>query len=282
MKPTARRLLVGHLKERYRVSERHACIATRFCRASIRYRGKLSALNAALLARIKEIASARIRYGYRRVHVLLRREGWSVNVKRVARLYRVEGLSLREKTHKRRKSANVRQPRTVVTAPNQVWSLDFMHDRLANEARRAYRLLTIVDVHTRERLALEPAFAFRAIDVIAVLNKIIARRGCGPQSIRCDNGTEFTATAFDQWAYANDVIIDYSRPGKPTDNAFIESFNGRVRQELLNGAWFTSLEEVRRACRAWGRDYNENRPHRSLGNITPAEFARAEKLRLAS
>jgi putative transposase len=132
----------------------------------------------------------------------------------VARLYRIEGLSLREKTHKRRKSANVRQPRTVVTAPNQVWSLDFMHDRLADEAHRAYRLLTIVDVHTRERLALEPAFAFRAIDVITVLNKIIAKRGCGPQSIRCDNGTEFTATAFDQWAYANDIVIDYSRPGK--------------------------------------------------------------------
>ncbi len=161
VKPAACRVLVGHLCGRYQISERRACLAMRFCRASVRYRGKLSPLNGALLARIKGIAAARIRYGYRRAHVLGRREGWRVKVKRVARLYRAEGLSLREKTHRRRKSANVRQPRSVVTAPNQVWSLDFMHDRLADEARRPYRLLTIVDVHTRERLALEPAFAFR-------------------------------------------------------------------------------------------------------------------------
>lgn len=276
VKPAPRRALVGSLKQRYGISERRACTATDFNRSSIQYRGRIAPLNAVLLTRIKEIAAARVRYGYRRIHVLLRREGWPVNAKRVARLYRAEGLSLRAKSPKRRRSANVRQPRLVITAANQVWSLDFMHDRLADEGRRAVRLLTIVDVFTRECLALEVARGFRSQDVIEVLNRIIARRGA-PAALRCDNGTEFTATAFDQWAYWNHVQIDYSRPGKPTDNAFIESFNGRVRQELLNGSWFLTIEAARRATRAWRRDYNENRPHRSLGNITPREFAARAK-----
>lgn len=276
MKPAPRRHLISQLRERYALSERRACAAMHFNRSSIQYRAKFAPFNAALTARIKDIAAARIRYGYRRIHVLLRREGWVVNCKRVARLYRAEGLSLRAKTPKRRKSANVRQPRLVITGANQVWSLDFMHDRLADDGRRAFRLLTIVDAFTRECLALEVARGFRSEDVIKVLNRIVARRGT-PLALRCDNGTEFTATAFDQWAYWNHVQIDYSRPGKPTDNAFIESFNGRVRQELLNGSWFMTLEEARRSALRWRHDYNVNRPHRSLGNITPREFANRAK-----
>jgi putative transposase len=148
-----------------------------------------------------------------------------------------------------------------------------MHHRLADTGRRAVRLLTIIDVFTRECQALEVAHGFRSRDVIEVLN---AHRGA-PAALRCDNGTEFTATAFDQWVYWNHVQIDYSRPGKPTDNAFVESFNGRVRQELLNGSWFLTIEAARRATRAWRRDYNENRPHRSLDKITPREFTARAK-----
>jgi putative transposase len=276
VKPARRRLLVGHLKDRYRISERRACAALRFCRASMRYRGKVSIQNQVLLARIKEIAAARVRYGFRRIHVLLKREGWSVNVKRLRRLYHQEGLSLRARAPKRRRSAQLRQPQYQPTAANEVWCMDFMHDRLATPDRRPIRLLTVVDIFTRECLGLEVAYGFRARDVTSVLSRILARRG-KPQAIRCDNGTEFTATAFDQWAYANSITIDYSRPGKPTDNAFIESFNGRVRQELLNACWFDTIESARRAARNWRHDYNVIRPHRSLGYKTPREFAAADR-----
>lgn len=190
-------------------------------------------------------------------------------------------MSLRARAPKPAQCAQIRQAQYVPTASNEVWCMDFMHDRLANLERRPIRLLTVVDVFTRECLALEVARGFRAQVVIETLSRIVARRG-RPEAIRCENGTEFTATAFDQWAYANSITIDYSRPGKPTDNAFIESFNGRVRQELLNASWFATLEEARRAARLWRADYNEKRPHRSLGNKTPEEFAAATERRQAS
>jgi putative transposase len=274
VKPARRRILVGHLQERYRVSMRRACMAMRFCRSSVYYRGKRVVLDETLRTRITEIASTRIRYGYRRIHVLLRREGWTVNVKRVHRLYRQEGLSLRAKAPKRRRSAQQRQPRALALRANQVWTMDFMHDRLAGDRGYNVRVLTVVDEFTRECLALEVAPSYRASDVIGVLTQLVKQRGA-PQAIRCDNGAEFTATAFDQWAYWNQITIEFSRPGKPTDNAFIESFNGSVRKELLNASWFDTLDDARRALRAWRRDYNENRPHRSLANKTPQEFALA-------
>ena len=264
--------MAGEMQKRYEVSERRVCRALRFNRASIQYRPKKSALNETLRARIKELSSARVRYGYRRLHVLLRREGWQINVKRVARLYRQEGLSLRAKAPKRRRSAVVRRVRTAATAANQVWSMDFMHDRLTGDGRRPFRLLTIVDIFTRECLALEVAPGFRAADVVTVLSRIMMQRGA-PIAIRCDQGTEFTAEALDQWAYNNRVELDFSRPGKPTDNAFAEAFNASVRKELLNTSWFDTLEEARRAARSWRREYNEVRPHRSLGNETPSAFA---------
>jgi putative transposase len=163
------------------------------------YRRKWTALNESLCHRIKEIAGARVRYGYRRIHVLLRREGWTINVKRVHRLYRQEGLSLRAKAPKRRRSAQQRQPRTLVFRANQIWTMDFMHDRLAGDVRRNVRVLTVADEFTRECLALAVAHGFRASDVIGVLAQVVKRRGA-PQAIRCDNGAEFTATASDQWA----------------------------------------------------------------------------------
>lgn len=251
-------------------------MALRFNRASIQYKPKSSAINEILRGRIKEIAAARVRYGYRRIWVLLRREGWTVSPKRIARLYRQEGLSLRAKAPKRRRRSAVQRVRIAATQPNHVWSMDFMHDRLMGEERKAFRLLTIVDIFTRECLALEVATGFRARDVVGVLTRLIEKRGT-PIAIRCDQGTEFTAEALDQWAYNNRIELDFSRPGKPTDNAFAEAFNASVRKELLNTSWFDTLEAARRAAQLWRIEYNEVRPHRSLANKTPLDFALAAK-----
>jgi putative transposase len=155
--------------------------------------------------------------------------------------------------------------------------MDFMHDRLMDDRHRPFRLLTVVDIFTRECLALEVATGFRARSVVEILARLVSARGT-PNAIRCDQGTEFTAEALDQWAYNNRIELDFSRPGKPTDNAFIEAFNASVRKELLNTSWFDTLESVRRATRAWRREYNEVRPHRSLANKTPEAFARAAKM----
>ena len=247
-----------------------------FNRSSLQYRAKRNELNEILRVKIKELAAVRIRYGYRRLAILLRREGFHVNDKRVHRLYRLEGLSLRAKATKRRRRAAALRVRIAPTGPNTVWSMDFMHDRLMNDRRQAFRILTIVDIVTRECLALEVAPGFRSESVCNVLSKIVQKRGA-PTAIRCDQGTEFTAEALDQWAYNNKVELDFSRPGKPTDNSFVESFNSTVRKELLNTNWFDSLETARRHARSWRREYNEFRPHRSLSNKTPQAFAASAK-----
>ncbi len=265
------------MQQHYGVSQRRTSMTLRFNRASLQYKPKRSPVNEVLRERIKELASARVRYGYRRIYVLLRREGWQVNPKRVARLYRQEGLSLRAKAPKRRRRSAAQRVRLAPTGPNQVWSMDFMHDRLRGDQPRKFRLLTIVDIYTRECLALEVAPGFRAAQVVQVLSRLVMARG-GPTAIRCDQGTEFTAEALDQWAYNNRIELDFSRPGKPTDNAFIESFNSSVRKELLNTSWFDTLEAARRAARSWRREYNEFRPHRSLANKTPKAFAESAKM----
>ena len=264
------------MQERYRISERRVSTTFRFNRSSLQYTARRNELNEVLRAKIKELAAVRIRYGYRRLSVLLRREGWKVNDKRVHRLYRQEGLSLRAKATKRRRRSAAVRVRIAPTGPNTVWSMDFMHDRLMGDRRQPFRILTIVDIVTRECLALEVAPGFRAGSVIHVLSRVVQQRGT-PVAIRCDQGTEFTAEALDQWAYANKIELDFSRPGKPTDNAFIESFNASVRKELLNTRWFGSLQEARRAARSWRREYNEDRPHRSLSNKTPQAFAASAK-----
>ncbi len=250
-----------------------------FSRASQYYRAKSSPFNAALLERIKSIAAVRVRYGYRRIHVFLRREGFAVNAKRVYRLYALEGLHLRARLPYRRRAAVVRRQRSVPTKANQIWAMDFMHDRLADH--RKFRLLTIVDLFTRECVALEAAAGFKSEDVVRVLNRVCFERDI-PTSIRCDNGSEFVAEALDKWAFWNRVELDFSRPGKPVDNAFCESFNGRVRAEFLNPSYFETLNQVRRAAGIWRHDYNEIRPHSTLGNRTPREFAQAALDRLVS
>ena len=264
-----RRFALPYLRKAYQISERRACQVVAVNRSTVQYRSVKTDVPA-LRARINEIAATRVRYGYPRIHVLLRREGWVVNRKRVYRIYREEGLSMRLKTPRRRRAVVLRD-RVAADAVNQTWSMDFMADNLADG--RKIRLLTIVDNFSRECLALDVAWGFKGTDVAQTLTRIVRDRG-KPRFIRCDNGPEFVSKALDQWAYWNKVELDFSRPGKPTDNAFIESFNGRVRQELLNASWFESLERAREMTAAWRAEYNLHRPHRALGNLTPNEYAR--------
>jgi putative transposase len=262
---------VTRVKEEYRVSERRACRAFGFERSVIKYRSVRPAQEL-LRARIREIAEIRVSYGYRRVHVLLKREGWPVNGKRVYRLYREEGLSLRRKRPKRRRAVVARQERPAGRIPNERWTMDFMSDALADG--RKLRVLTVLDTCTRECVALEAGVGFRGTNVAEVLTHAGIRRGL-PAVITVDHGTEFTSRALDHWAYRNGVKLDYIRPGKPTDNGFIESFNARVRQECLSQHYFSSIAEARLVIAAWREDYNSARPHSALGQRTPAEF-RAE------
>jgi putative transposase len=257
------------MQESYRVSLRKACRASGTAMSSMQYRS-VRPPQEPLRSRIREIAHARVSYGHRRVHVLLRREGWKVNMKRVYRLYREEGLSLRRKRPKRRRAVQPRQERPAGRLPNERWSMDFMSDALADG--RKLRVLTVLDTCTRECVALEVGTTFRGSDVASVLTRVGVQRGL-PTTITVDNGTEFTSKALDHWAYRNRLRLDYTRPGKPTDNGFIESFNAQVRRECLSQHYFSNIDDARRVVEAWRDDYNERRPHGALGQRTPMEVA---------
>lgn len=222
-----------------------------------------------LVHRIRELAAARPRFGYRRIHVLLGREGWSVNHKLVYRLYSTDGLGVRAK-RRRKRASHVRVLPPAATALNQRWSMDFVHDRL-DDGRR-FRALTVVDTFSRECLAVEPDFKMSGRKVAAALDRIAERRAL-PEMITVDNGTEFYSKALDSWAYRRGVRLDFIRPGKPVENAYIESFNGRLREECLNMQVFLSMADARDKLDVWRKDYNECRPHSSIGNLTPIEFA---------
>jgi putative transposase len=252
----------------YRLGQRRACRALEVARSSVQYIGRRPP-QTALRRRLREITEIRVHYGYRRVYVLLRREGWRVNHKRVYRLYREEGLGLRRRRPKRRRAASSRLSRPTVTQPNERWTMDFMSDALANGQK--LRVLTVVDAYTRECLALDVGVHFRGHDVARVLTRLGATRGL-PAVIQCDNGTEFTSRALDQWAWASKVELDFSRPGKPTDNAMIESFNASVRRECLSEHYFSTLAEATVVLGAYRDEYNNHRPHSSLRQKTPAEF----------
>jgi len=214
-----------------------------------------------------------VSFGYQRLHVLLRREGWRVNHKLVLRLYREEGLMLKRQRSKRRKSATVRVERPTAAMPNERWAMDFVHDTLIDG--RSIRVLAVLDVFTRECLALCARGVFRGEDVARVLSAVGDARPL-PAIINVDNGTEFTSRFLDHWSYWNKVRLDFSRPGKPTDNAFIESFNSSFRRECLSQHYFISLDDANRALEHWRDDYNNTRPHSSLRNVPPAQFGAAE------
>jgi len=262
--------LIDELRDRYRASLTQTCALLKMSRSLYAYQS-VARDTSALVMRIKEIATARVHYGYRRVHVMLKREGWQDNHKRVYRLYQQEGLSLRLKRPKRNKSARLRQPKHLVTAMNQIWSMDFVADALFDGRR--LRALTVVDNYTRESLAIDVGQSLKGDDVVNTLNRIAAHRGL-PMTIKVDNGSEFISKVMDKWAYERGVELDFSRPGKPTDNAKVESFNGRFRLECLNTHWFLSLEDAKAKIEEWRQYYNETRPHSALKWATPSEFAR--------
>lgn len=216
---------------------------------------------------MKEIAMFRVRYGFWRIFTLLRREGWADNHKRVYRLYCMEGLNLRTKRNRRSRAGAHRIERPEISTVNKCWSMDFMSDQLFDGKR--FRALTIVDNYSRKCHAIEVGQSLKGIDVVNVMNRVTAEAGILPKRIQVDNGSEFISKEFDKWAYENHVTLDYSRPGRPTDNPFIESFNGSLRDECLNTNWFLSLEDARFKIESWRRDYNEYRPHSSLQGLTP-------------
>jgi putative transposase len=262
---------VRWVREAYQVSERRACRITGVARSSVTYRRRRPKQEA-LRLRLHELSKVRVSYGYRRLHVLLRREGWRINHKRVYRLYRQEGLGLRRKRPRRRRSVLARQGKPQVRRPNERWAMDFMHDTLADGGK--LRVLTVVDVFTRECLALEGRTSFRGEHVADVLSRLLSTRGL-PEVIQCDQGTEFTSLAMDHWAYWNRVRLDFSRRGRPGDNAVNEAFNGTVRRECLSQHYFLDLEEAQQMLGRWRNEYNNDRPHGSLGQVPPADF-RAE------
>ena len=247
------------------VSIRRACSVLEFERSTYHYKSR-RADQAGIKARIKAICETRVRYGYRRVHVMLQREGWPINIKRTYRLYNEMGLQLRNKTPKRRVRAKLRDDRAPATRPNDVWAMDFVHDQLATGQK--IRVLTIVDTFSRFSPVIDPKFSYRAEDVVATLERVCNKIGY-PKTIRVDQGTEFVSRDLDLWAYAKGVTLDFSRPGKPTDNAFIEAFNGRFRSECLNAHWFMTLADAREKMEDWLRYYNEERPHGAIGHKPP-------------
>jgi putative transposase len=265
--PQLRREAVLVLQVEVELSQRRACGLMDLYRATCRYRRR-RVEDGRLRARLRELAEARRRFGYRRLQVLLAREGWRVNHKRVYRLYVEEKLSLRRK--RGRKRSGVRQPLPEPVAANQVWSVDFMSDALSSGRR--FRTLNIVDDYTRECLAIEVDTSLGGTRVVRVLEELKQRRGL-PRRIRSDNGPEFVSRAVDQWVYEQGLEWHTIQPGRPMENGYVESFNGRFRDECLNENWFTDLADARAQIAHWRQDYNESRPHSSLQYRTPVEFA---------
>ncbi len=249
------------------IATKRACRLLRLQRSTF-YKRSTRRDDRHLRLRLRELALARPRYGYRRLHVLLRREGWLVNIKRIHRLYRLEGLIVRQ----RRKRRSVCHLRCLPPAPlriNERWAMDFVSDALSTGRR--IRMLTVVDCYSRESVAIHVDHSQPSRTVTAILDGVIAQRGT-PGIITVDNGPEFTSQHLDEWAFTRKIQLDFIRPGRPTENGYIESFNGKLRDECLDANWFASLQEAREIIESWRKDYNETRPHSSLGNLALAQY----------
>jgi putative transposase len=241
--------------ECFTVSDRRACRLLQLARSSFWYAPRVRD-ERALIGRLKELAFARVRFGYRRLRIMLNREGWNVSMRRVFRLYRAEGLAVRSKI-RRKRASQIRVPLATATGPNQRWSMDFVTERLDNG--RYFRILTMIDQYTRECLELWPDFSLTGQKVVLCLQRLALSRGL-PLAITVDNGAEFCSRAMDAWAYQTAVKLDFIRPGRPVENGFVESFNGRLRDECLNTNLFFSLPDVREKLESWRQDYNTLRP----------------------
>ncbi len=260
--------------ERHGHSERRACRLVGVDRSAFQYE-RADGGDAALRARLRTLAGERRRFGYRRLAILLRREGEQVNLKRIYRLYREEGLTVRRRGGRKR-ALGTRAPMAIPQGPNQRWSLDFVSDALADGRR--FRVLCVVDDFTREALATVVDTSISGARVARELDRLVAERGARPAMVVSDNGTELTATAILRWAEERSVEWHYIAPGKPVQNAFVESFNGKLRDECLNEHVFGTLAQPQRIIEVWRQDYNAVRPHTSLGGLSPAAFvARSTK-----
>jgi len=268
MTPAERRAAVARVRARFGLSERRACRLVGIGRSTMRYRGRGRADEGRLRQRLRELAAERPRFGYRRLHALLRREGVVVNHKRVERLYRAEGLAVRRRGRKR-VARDGRGRAALPGRPNQQWGVDFVSDALA--WGRRIRLFTVVDVFTREALAIEVDTSLPGSRVVQVLDRVAAERGA-PTELVLDNGPELAGKALDQWAYERGVRLRFIEPGKPVQNAFVESFHGRLRDECLDRHWSLGLGDARQIVEAWRRDDHRLRPHSSLGYRPPEEF----------
>jgi len=269
VKPAAQKAVVRHLQEQHGLSQRRACDLAQCNRMTARYISRRDD-DAQLRERLKKLAHGNPGLGYRMLCGQLRLEGWAVNHKRIYRLYREEELQLRRKGRKRLKSEGRGMPQPA-TAPNEEWTLDFIHDALSNG--RSFRTLNMLDAFTRECLAMETDTSLSSERVVRVLDQQVAQRGT-PQRLRIDNGPEFRAKPLDVWAKKNNVTLFFIEPGKPMQNGQIESFNGRFRQECLDQEWFTTLKEARQTIEEWRINYNTKRPHSSLGYLPPAVWAK--------
>lgn len=235
----------------------------------MRYRSRRP-LQEALRHRLRELAATQVRYGYRRLTVLLRREGWTVNAKRIYRLYDEEELKVRSVSRKKA-ARRQRVPQSAATGPNQCWSADFVSDKLADG--RSFRILTVVDQFTRECVALVAGRSMNGAKVVSSLREAIAERGGKPRSLTLDNGSEFAGRVVEAWAMEHGVQLCFIRPGRPVENGYIESFNGRLRDECLNVEWFRSVQEAQETLLRWRDHYNYQRPHSALDDRSPAVFA---------
>jgi putative transposase len=264
--PGQRRTAVTEAMTTAGISERRACRFTAFARSTQRYQPSRD--DRALRARLETLATLKPRWGYRRLHWLLVREGWPVNRKRVQRVYRDAGLTVRKRRRKR--VAVARVPRPIPLGPYDRWSMDFVHDTLGDG--RVIRIFTVVDDFTRTCPLIAVDLALPATYVTQLLDQLAATTPL-PRAIVCDNGTEFTSQAFDQWAHRRGVALHFIQPGKPVENCYVESFNGRLRDECLNESWFVNLADARRTIESWRIEYNVARPHSGLAGQTPAAFA---------
>ena len=257
-----------YMIERHSLSQRRACGLVTVSRTVMHYKPLTSELNTQIQQRIKELAEKHRRYGHIRLHVLIRRAGFMVNHKRTERIYRAEGLSLRIRRRKKY-AAVVRSPLSEATRPNERWAIDFIQDSLW--CGRKFRTFSVVDTFSRECLTVESDTSLPSYRVVRILDRLAELKGF-PASIRVDNGPEFIAKALDEWAYRNNVKLDFIRPGKPVENAYVESFHGKFRDECLNENYFLDLQEAKDIIESWRIEYNTFRPHSSLDYQTPEEF----------
>lgn len=259
--------MIADIRSHFGLAEKKACMLLMISRSSYRYVPQDND-DEVVLKRMKTLARQKPRYGVRRLHILLRKEGLVINHKRTERLYRKEALALKNKP-KKRLPLDIRVPLSIPSHMNEQWALDFVHDRLSTG--RAFRCLSIIDIYARECLCLHVDTSIPGKVVTGVLDRVIEQRG-KPQIIITDNGPELTGKALFTWAEENKVILNHINPGRPMENAFVESFQGRLRDECLNLNWFTSLLQAKEQIETWRREYNAERPHSSLGDLSPYEY----------